>query len=217
MPPLSKRVTVAAFSPGVSVGSKSLLKKSCTDGRSIEFYYRPVTYDEAKILIIKHEYFIDETITEEELNSCYCYTNGNPSCILSYLDECTYKLMFQEISKQFAQAQSRNIEGFDELCKVIIHVAVTQEGTILDVPGMCYCMDNSGLGIFKPSNILYLYHALKRLQGLSFGLEWRKLEVLTSVLVGSGAKLKVNGKDGHIDLPMSIMYLTVLLCGWMVT
>ena len=66
---------------------------------------------------------------------------------------------------------------------------------------MCYCIENSGIAAFKPSNILYLYHALHHLKGFNFTLQWRKLEVLTNVLLGSGTKLTVEGKSGSIILP----------------
>ena len=114
-----------------------------------------------------------EMFTEEECYSVYCNTNGNPRYILEYLSKQTYRIMVQEITDQFREAQLRGDK--DSLCNEIVNVAVTQNGYLGDTSttlGMCYCIENSGIAAFKPSNILYLYHALHHLKGFNFTLQW---------------------------------------------
>ena len=111
--------------------------------------------------------------------------------------------MYIEISDQFKEAIRHN--NAEEISKTLIRAAVTQEATIVDIStdlGFCYCMENSGLGKFKPSNILYFYHALQHQDGCCFGLKWRSLEFLTSMLFSSGAKLVAKGPNNTtIDFP----------------
>ena len=66
--------TLAAFSPAVSITSKRLFKKACGDGRTIQFYYRPFTYEEAKTLVIKHGYDIEQFT--DELYYCTMVIQG---------------------------------------------------------------------------------------------------------------------------------------------
>ncbi len=64
---------------------------------------------------------------------------------------------------------------------------------------MNYCTNNTGLGTFKPSNIIFL--AIQAQKGLSFGLKWKELEFLTRVMLSSGARLEVRILGGSIKLP----------------
>ena len=52
-----------------------------------------------------------------------------------------------------------------------------------------YSTVSSGMGPFKPTNILFLYHAINSQKGLSFRLKWKGLELLTRVMLSSGASL----------------------------
>lgn len=80
MPDMTSKFTLAAFSPGASIDSKCKLKKSCTDGENIDFYFRPFMLSEAQKLV-----GTDCIIPEEEFISCYYLTNGCPRYIDSYI------------------------------------------------------------------------------------------------------------------------------------
>lgn len=180
MPNLTGRFTVAAFSPGATIESKCRLKKRCVDGENGDFYFRPFTLTEARDLFAANQ----KLLSEDDLISCYHLANGSPRYMLSFIEHGNFGSMFQEISDQFCQCQ--NYKEFNNMCQKIIALSAGDIGLMSDWPtkmGMTYCTNHYGMGAFKPSNILFVYHAIASQKGLSFGLKWKELEFLTSYVV----------------------------------
>lgn len=216
LPPRSN--IIAAFSPFRSATKNydtgyKCFQRAC--GVPIRhFYMRPFSYKEAENLARECEYeivgnddnegFQIKKIKSSHFKKMYCTCNGNPSHMVNYLEQFEYETLVQDVHEEFFETQTQSAmqslsvtrkEVNDAIINIVVkgNIGPSQLGVRM---GLAYCCSSNGLGQFKPSSSYYVYNAMAQTDAFGFegGLEWQRLESLTSIMLCAA---DVNVKKGQ--------------------
>ena len=201
---LREKFVVAAFSPGIRCKDcHHNLYKSCGDGLGVDFCFHPFEWKDAKQIpglmgfkIGTKNSLQDKTITQRRLNWLFCVTNGIPRYMKWYFDNFKVSRMWQELSRQYDQAESADARknyllSDTQIDRKILDLVVSREGEDMCNPatylGLAFCIENSGCSKYKPASMYFAYRAYLNLNSTVLVSKWQRLEMLTQLLISAMA------------------------------